>query len=156
MTYIDPIKNNMYNYSRIIDQILKPKNIIKIEKNIIKSHKESQQIHRNIISYYLKNIEKNIKVLKNICKEEKLSIIDIYTLVLELLDNKSNKILININSKINDKSINRFKLRRNIINIIITEIKLVLQKQKLLKGGKSSKINMLKTIDYYLKKSISN
>jgi hypothetical protein len=156
MRYIDPIKNNMYNYSRIIDQILKPKNIIKIEKNIIKSHKESQQIHRNIISYYLKNIEKNIKVLKNICKEEKLSIIDIYTLVLELLDNKSNKILININSKINDKSINRFKLRRNIINIIITEIKLVLQKQKLLKGGKSSKINMLKTIDYYLKKSISN
>ena len=149
----DPIKYNLNIYSNIINDIFIEKKTI--DKTTIKlNHKESQQIHRSIISNYLKNIEKNLRKINKIPKKKKLTIIEIYILILKLLDNKSNKFLVNLNSKNYDNSVNRFKLRRKMINSIINEIKFVMVKYQLLKRKKPNsritKIKMLKTLDEYL------
>ena len=62
--------------------------------------------------------------------------------------------MVNLNSKNYDNSVNRFKLRRKMINSIINEIKFVMVKYQLLKRKKPNsritKIKMLKTLDEYL------
>lgn len=162
MIFEDPVNYNLYNYSETINNIIK-KNIkkkIPVYKSAFssilktKSHKEQQQNHRGIISFYLKNIEKKIRILDNVPKKKKLTIIDIYELILKLLlksNNNFNIILKNIYSNTNEKS-DRFKVRRNLINFISNEIKSILIKQKLiinLNNNKITKIKMLKSVDDY-------
>ena len=67
--YKDPIKYNLNIYSNIINDIfIEKKNINKTKIKL--NHKESQQIHRSIISNYLKNIEKNLRKINKIPKKK--------------------------------------------------------------------------------------
>lgn len=146
MKNIDKINKSISNYSDLVDKT------ISLNNKKILTHKYNQRLRRSFIIYYTKKIEINLRLIFNIQEYQKLTIIDIYKLILDLFNDKN---YIKKLEDIEDNSINRFQLRRKIHNILIKEINNNLLINNLTNKKNLSKIKLLKALDDYLNFTIS-
>ena len=146
MKNIDKINKSISNYSDLVDKA------ISLNNKKILTHKYNQRLRRSFIIYYTKKIEINLRLIFNIQEYQKLTIIDIYKLILDLFNDTN---YIKKLEDIEDNSINRFQLRRKIHNILIKEINNNLLINNLTNKKNLSKIKLLKALDDYLNFTIS-